>query len=73
MFDDGTCIIKRTPDEENEFHDYGEFEDEDECEDYRPNGCYEELIRFFRELADNDGVLETGNNVILDEDEDFVV
>lgn len=73
MFDDGTCITKRTPDIENEFHDYGEFEDEDVCEGYQPHGCYEELIRFFKELADNNGELETGNNVILDEDEDFVV
>lgn len=73
MFDDGTCITKRTPDIENEFHDYGEFEDEEEYEGYQPHGCYEELIRFFKELADNNGELETGNNVILDEDEDFVV
>lgn len=73
MFDDGTCITKRTTDEENEFHDYGEFEDEDNWEDYHPHGCYEELIQFFKDLAENNGELETGNNVILDEDEDFVV
>lgn len=73
MFDAGTCITKRTPDIDDEFHIYGEFEDEEECEDYHPNGCYEELVRFFKELADNNGVLETGNNVILDEGEDLVV
>lgn len=75
MFDDGTCITKRTPDIDEEFHTFGDFEDRDNWDDYNPtpNGCYDELVRFFRELADNDGVLETGNNVILDEDEDFVV
>ena len=73
MFDDGTCITKRTTNEVDEFHDYGEFEDEENFEDFHPNGCYLELIRFFKELADNNGELETGNNVILDEDEDFVV
>lgn len=73
LFDDGTCITKRTPDEEDEFHDYGDFEDEENLEDYCPRGCYEELIRFFKELAENNGELETGNNIIFDEDEDFVV
>lgn len=73
MFDDGTCITKRTPDIDDEFHIYGEFEDEEECEDYHPNGCYEELVRFFKELADNNGMLETGSTVIFEEDDDFVV
>ena len=73
MFDDGTCITKRTPDEENEFHEYGEFEDEENREDFHPHECYEELIRFFKELAENNGEFETGNNVIFEEDEDFVV
>lgn len=73
MFDDGTCINKRTPDEENEFHEYGEFEDEEYREDFHPHECYEELIRFFKELAENNGEFETGNNVIFEEDEDFVV
>ena len=49
------------------------FEDEEECEDYHPSGCYEELVRFFKELADNNGVLETGSTVIFEEDDDFVV
>lgn len=73
MFDDGTCITKRTPDEENEFHEYGGFEDEENQEDYHPHGCYEELISFFKVLAENNGELESGNNVIFEEDEDFVV
>lgn len=73
MFDDGTCITKRTTDVDEDFHSYGKFDDEENWEGYHPYGCYEELIRFFKELAENNGEIETSNNVILDEDEDFVV
>ncbi len=73
MFDDGTCITKRTPDIETEFHHYGKFEDEANWEDYHPNGCYKEIVQFFKELADNDGELETGSNIVFEEDDDFVV
>ena len=73
MFDDGTCIVKRTPDSDEEFHEHGEFENEEECEDFHPSGCYEELVHFFKELADNNGELETGSTVIIEEDDDFVV
>ena len=51
----------------------GEFEDEENYEDFHPHECYEELICFFKELAENNGEFETGNNVIFEEDEDFVV
>ena len=50
-----------------------EFEDEENREEFQPHECYEELIRFFKELAENNGEFETGNNVIFEEDEDFVV
>lgn len=73
MFDDGTCIVKRTSDIDLEFHSYGVFEDEDRREDYHPSGCYEELVCFFKELADNDGMLETSSTVIIEEDDVFVV
>lgn len=76
LFDDGTCITKRTPDADTNFDVYGEFEDnEDEEEGYnfQPNGCYEELVQFFKDLAENNGEFETVSNVVFEEEDDFVV